>query len=110
MIPRNDISLGVEAGALVHDEGKSIVLPSHFIFSRELDAHRFANGLREKSGIVGNRVGAVDPVAPRASPKNHAHILGLQAEKYGQGGSLMPDSLRWRPHLGFIILHIGDGA
>ena len=110
VIPRDDISLRVEAGALVHHECESVILPRHFVFSGELDAHRFANGLRKQRGVIRDRIGAVDSVAARATAKNHAHIFGLQTEQHGQRASLVPNALRRRPHRGLVALHIGDGA
>src|SRR5216683_3541456 len=110
MIPRDNISLRVKAGALVDRKCESVILPRHFIFSSELYAHRFADGLRKQRGVIGDRVGTIDSVASRASSKNHAHIFGFQTEKHRKGGSLVPNSLRRRPYRGSIALHIGDGT
>ena len=63
MIPRDNISLRIEAGALVNRERESVILPRHFVFSRELDAHRFPGGLRKQRGIVRDRIGTVNSVA-----------------------------------------------
>ena len=42
VIPRDDISLRVQAGALIQNKCVSVVLPGHFVFARKLHTNRFA--------------------------------------------------------------------
>src|SRR5258706_7595295 len=44
MIPGDDISLSVEAGALIHHKRETVIFPRHLVFSRELHTDRFLDG------------------------------------------------------------------
>ena len=111
VIPDEDISLSVERGALVHDEGESVVFaPGHFVLAGELHAHGLAHRLRQQGGIEGGGIGAVQSVAAGTAAENDVHVFGFEPEKNGRGTFLVPNSLRRRIERGFIALHVGHGA
>ena len=111
VVPRHDVALRVQTRAFVHHKRKSVIFaPGHFLFSRELHAHRFAEGLREQGRVVSYRIGGVQPVAAGAATKDHVHIFRFESEKYGGAASYRPDALRRRVQGGLIALNVRHGA
>src|SRR6185437_10518453 len=110
-IPGSDASLPVQGGALVNDARLPVVFaPRHLIFTRELDTDRAAHRLGEQGGIVGNGIGAVEPIAGGATSKDDANIVWRQPEQRGYATAGRIDGLSRRPDGGLIALHIGHGA
>ena len=56
----------IEAGALIDDVGRAVVLPRHLVLAHQLHADRPPDGLRHQRRVVRHRVGAVQAIAARA--------------------------------------------
>src|SRR5436309_1935131 len=104
MIPCDNGSLRIHAGALINDEREAVVLPGHFVLARELDAHRFAGCLRQQRGIIRNRIGAIDSVAAGTHFENDANVFRPQAEHH-RDDILLHDNLHNAGHTlnGFFV-------
>ena len=109
-VPRDDAAGRVDSDALIDHVRKSVILPRHFVLARELDPHRLPDGLRQQRGIVRNRVGAIDPIAARASCEDDADVLDTEAEQHRDPAARRVRRLRWRPDRRLGALHVGNGA
>ncbi len=94
MLPRDDVAFRVQAGAFFDHPGVAVIFPGHFVFAGELDSHRFAYGLGENHGVVGNGIGAVQSVAAGSAAEDYVDVLRLQSGDHGRRGLLIPHALR----------------
>ena len=110
VVPRHDLAGRVHTDSLIDDIGRPVVLPRHFVLPRQLHPHGSPDGAGQECGIVGHRVGAVDPVAARAPHEDDPDAVDRQTQQQGDTASGWISRLRSRPHGGFAGCHVGHGA
>ena len=111
VVPGHDISVAVQGCSFIHHECESVIFaPGHFVFSRQLHAHRFAHRLRKQRGVEADRVGAVQAIATRTPAEDHVHIFRFEAEQHCRAASHRPDALRRRVKRSLVALNVRHGT
>ena len=77
VVPRDDRPLLIDSDTLVDRKGKPVVFPRHLVLARELDTHRPSDGLREKRGIIRDRIRAIASITARSHFEDDVNIFEL---------------------------------